>query len=119
MSIIRDEALLKTVLEFRAARDWNKFHTLRTLSMALTVEAAELAEITQWTPDADLAQRLEEVRGKVEEEIADICILLTYLTYDLDIDVDDIVKKKLLVNGMKYPVDQFKGSFRKYNEKLS
>jgi NTP pyrophosphatase (non-canonical NTP hydrolase) len=116
MSIIESPELKKAVLEFRSVRDWDRFHTLRTLSVALAVEAAELAEITQWTPDSELAQRSVEMRDKIEEEIADICILLTYFVNDLGIDIDDAVKKKLVANGAKYPVDRFKGSFRKYNE---
>jgi NTP pyrophosphatase (non-canonical NTP hydrolase) len=116
MSILSDPQLRQAVLDFRTARDWEQFHTLRTLSTALAVEAAELAEITQWTPDADLERRATEARVKIEEEVADLCILLTYLTNDLNIDVDDVVRRKLQANGVKYPVDRFKGSSRKYNE---
>jgi NTP pyrophosphatase (non-canonical NTP hydrolase) len=116
MSILSDKCLKQAVLDFRTVREWGQFHTLRTLSTALAVEAAELAEVTQWTPDADLERRAIEARSKIEEEVADLCILLTYLTHDLDIDVDDIVRRKLQVNGAKYPVEQFKGSSRKYNE---
>lgn len=116
MSILSDQQLKQAVLDFRAARNWEQFDTLRTLSTSLAVEAAELAEITQWTPDADLKRRAIEARDKIEEEVADLCILLTYLTHDLEIDVDDIVRRKLQANGAKYPVEQFKGSSRKYNE---
>lgn len=116
MSILNDSSLWQAVLDFRSARDWEQFHTLRTLSTALAVEAAELAEITQWTPDSDLPKRSVEARDKIEEEVADLCILLTYLVHDLAIDVDDVVRRKLASNGAKYPVDRFKGSSRKYNE---
>ena len=116
MSIIDNPEVKKAVLDFRSVRDWTQFHTLRTLSVALAVEAAELAEITQWTPDSELAQRSVEMRDKIEEEIADICILLTYFVHDVGIDIDGVVKRKLIANGVKYPVDRFKGSYRKYNE---
>lgn len=116
MSILKDPLLRRSVLDFRSARDWEQFHTLRTLSAALVVEAAELAEITQWTPDSDLVTRSVEARCKIEEEVADLCILLTYLVHDLAIDVDEVVRRKLQANGVKYPIEQFKGSSRKYNE---
>ena len=116
MSILSDAHLTQAVLDFRSARDWEQFHTLRTLSTALAVEASELAEITQWTSDVDLPQRSIEARAKVEEEVADICILLTYLVHDLDIDVDDVVRRKLASNGAKYPIERFKGTSRKYDE---
>ncbi|SRR5579885_873863 len=116
MSILNDVDLKRAVLEFRSARDWKRFHTLRTLSTALVVEAAELAEITQWVPDAELAQRSIEARDKIEEEVADLCILLTYLVHDLNINVENIVRRKLAANSAKYPIDRFKGSFHKYDE---
>lgn len=116
MSILSDKVLEQAVLDFRSARDWEQFHTLRTLSTALAVEAAELSEITQWTADADLEKRSIEARSRVEEEVADLCILLTYLVHDMHIDVNDVVRRKLAANGAKYPVDRFKGTSRKYDE---
>jgi len=115
MGILSRE-LERAVLDFRTARDWKQFHTLRTLSTALAVEAAELAEITQWTADVDLEKRAAEARPRIEEEVADLCILLTYLVHDLHIDVDDIVRRKLAANDAKYPVERFKGTSRKYDE---
>jgi NTP pyrophosphatase (non-canonical NTP hydrolase) len=113
---ILSEELEQAVLDFRAARDWKQFHTLRTLSTALAVEAAELSEITQWTPDIKLGKRAIEARPRIEEEVADLCILLTYLVHDLKIDVNDVVRRKLLANDAKYPVNRFKGTSRKYDE---
>lgn len=116
MSIIIDSELEQALLDFRANRDWEQFHTLRTLSTSLVVEAGELAELTQWTPDADLQCRAAEVRSRLEDEVADILILLTYLIHDQCIDVPQVVRNKLKKNDQKYPVEQFKGTSRKYNE---
>lgn len=116
MSIVIDEELTRKILDFRHARDWEQFHSLRTLSTSLMVEAGELAELTQWTADTELADRAEEVRGRIEEEVADLLILLSYLVHDQAIDVDQAVRRKLRVNGGKYPVSRFRGTSRKYNE---
>lgn len=116
MSLLGDEALTQAILDFRKARDWEQFHTLRTLSTAIAIEASELSEITLWTSDADLGNRAVEARVKVEEEVADLCILLTYLVSDMDLDVSSVVRRKLADNAAKYPIDRFKGSSRKYNE---
>ncbi|HDL20037.1 MAG TPA: nucleotide pyrophosphohydrolase, partial [Nitrospirae bacterium] len=51
-----------------------------------------------------------------EEEIADIIIYLTYLCNDLDIDLQEIVSRKLEINRKKYPSEKVKGSARKYTE---
>lgn len=56
---------------FAAERDWEPFHTPKTLAMALTVEAAELLEHFQWlTPEASI-QLAPEARAGVREELAD------------------------------------------------
>lgn len=115
MNILNND-LNEAVLDFRSDRDWAQFHTLRTLSTAIAVEAAELSEITQWTSDAHLVQRSIDARDKIEEEVADLCILLSYLVHDLNIDVNDVVRRKLAINAAKYPIDLFSGSSRKYNE---
>ena len=49
------EALTVTLREFRDARDWKQFHTLRNLITSLNLEAAELLELTQWKSDTEVA----------------------------------------------------------------
>jgi NTP pyrophosphatase (non-canonical NTP hydrolase) len=116
MSIVIDQQLTQEILDFRTARDWEQFHTLRTLSSSLVIEAAELAELTRWTPDVALEHRTGEIRERLQEEVSDLLILMTYLVHDQGIDVASAIRQKLQLNGRKYPVDKFKGSSRKYNE---
>ena len=79
------EALIEELLAFRRERDWEQFHNLRTLSTSIVLEAAELAEITQWAKDSELGEVMEEKRRRIEEEVADIAILLSYLLHDAGI----------------------------------
>ena len=44
--------LVKTLLEFRRARDWEQFHTIRNVATALSVEACGLLEHFVWSSDA-------------------------------------------------------------------
>jgi len=106
------------LLGFRAERDWGQFHNLRTLSTSIVLEAAELAEITQWTQDAQLATTTEARRAEIEEEVADLAILLTYLVSDLALDLDRCVERKLAKNAEKYPVEKSRGNASKYTELL-
>lgn len=108
--------LRQRLLEFRNERDWGQFHNLRTLSTSIVLEAAELAEHTQWARDADLEEVVNRRKPRIEQEIADIVILLTYLVTDLDIDVEKAVAEKLQLNAQKYPVERARGSSRKYDE---
>jgi NTP pyrophosphatase (non-canonical NTP hydrolase) len=108
--------LVNALLEFRLARDWEQFHTVRNVATALSVEAAELLEHFIWSNDDQAPQILEEHRQAIEAEVADIAILLTYLTHDLSIDLQAVVSKKLVVNERKYPLEKSYGSNKKYTD---
>jgi NTP pyrophosphatase (non-canonical NTP hydrolase) len=108
--------LKQALLDFRAEREWEQFHSLRTLSTSILVEAAELAELTQWARDFELDQIAKQRRPQIEHEIADIVILVTYLVHDLGIDIEKAVAEKVAFNAERYPVDKAKGSAKKYDQ---
>jgi len=109
---LRDE-----LLAFRKASDWEHppYGGLRTLSTSIALEAAELMEHTQWATDADLPAIAAQRREAIEEEIADVAILLTYLAHDLNVDVEEAVRRKLVKNAEKYPVEKARGVATKYD----
>ncbi len=115
MAII-DQELLQELLQFRRDRDWEKFHTPRNVASALVVEAAELLECFQWASDSELHDLVARERGAIEDEIADIAILLSYLCADLNVDVDFVVRRKLGKNAAKYPTELARGSAKKYDK---
>ena len=109
--------VLAAVLEFRRKRDWEQFHKTKELAAAMTVEASELLEIFQWKSHDEVARLLESPsRERVEDEIADVVILLSYLCHDLSLDVNAAVLAKLKKNEVKYPVEKSYGNARKYDE---
>lgn len=110
-----NSALVEKLLAFRAERDWEQFHNLRTLSTSIVLEAAELAEITQWTKDDEIEDVIAERRQEIEQEVADLSILLSYLANDLGIDIEQAVARKLELNARRYPVGKAKGTARKYD----
>lgn len=107
--------LLEKLLAFRVERDWEQFHNLRTLSTSIALEAAELAEFTQWARDAEIVEIARERHIEIAREIADIAILLSYLANDLDIDLETAVSEKLEFNRQRYPVAKAKGTAKKYD----
>lgn len=107
--------LLEALLKFRREREWERFHTPKNLSAAIVVEAAELLECFQWTADSDLEKLITEERQAIEQEVADITILLSYLCNDLGIDLDEVVQRKLELNRSKYPVELARGTAKKYD----
>lgn len=100
---------------FAQARDWEQFHSPKNLSMALGVEVAELMEHFQWLTEAQSATLAPEVLAAVREEIADIQLYLVLLADRLDIDIPCAVADKMVKNEQKYPVEQARGSARKYS----
>jgi len=111
-------ALQRAVVEFRDARDWKQFHSLKNLLLGLTIEASELAECALWKSDGELAALASDVRFREEvgEEIADVFIFLLYLCHDLELDLAEVTSRKIAVNGERYPVSAAYGSARKYSE---
>lgn len=107
--------LLEELLAFRDERDWKQFHNLRTLSTSIVLEAAELAEFTQWAKDEEIDGIAQARHDEIKHEIADIAILLSYLAYDLGIDIEKAVAAKLELNAQRYPVEKAKGTARKYD----
>ncbi len=107
--------LLEALIAFRRERNWEQFHTVRNLSSALCVEAAELLDLFRWARDSEITAIAEKQRSEIENEVADVAILLSYLCNDLNISIEDVVGKKLQINREKYPVSSAKGTSTKYD----
>ena len=45
------DELTAQLIEFRDARDWRQFHSLKDLILSLSLEASELLELSQWQPE--------------------------------------------------------------------
>jgi NTP pyrophosphatase (non-canonical NTP hydrolase) len=113
-------ATLEALLEFRRERDWEQFHNFRSQAISISLEAAELLEHVQWTPDNELRAAVFEPDGQVKEavaqEVADIAMYLSLLAHDLGLDLDAAVQKKLALNRERYPVDKAHGKSTKYTK---
>lgn len=109
------EDLRLAILEFVRARDWERFHSPKNLSMALMIEAAELAEHFQWLDGEESADLDAGVREEVAEELADVLVYLVRLSDRLDIDLLQAASRKMRINDEKYPAEQVRGSARKYD----
>jgi len=107
--------ILDELLEFRHERDWEKFHTAKNLSASISIEAAELQEHFQWARDSDVNDIINRDKASIENEVADIVILLSYFCHDMDIDISNAVKRKLDMNRKKYPIEKSRGVSTKYD----
>ena len=108
---------IKTRLQaFAKDRDWDQFHSPKNLSMALSVEVAELVEYFQWLTEAQSRQIDDKTLAEVADEIADIQVYLIRLADKLGVDILATVNEKIKKNEAKYPVAKVKGSSKKYTE---
>ena len=96
-------------MKFKDERDWEQFHSAKDLALAINLEAGELLEQFLWKK-AEGADK-----HKVEEELADIISFTMLLANKYNLDVKNFVMDKI-VNPIKYPVDQAKGSAKKYDQ---
>lgn len=72
---MRQETIDK-VLKFRDDRDWKQFHNPKDLAISISLEAAELLEVFQWSAEDIVC---EEKLDKIKEELANVvnyCILM-------------------------------------------
>ena len=110
--------LKEKVTKFRDERNWLKFHNPKDLSIALSIEAAELQELFLWKDEQSSKRVRKDTKRmeRIEEEMADIGIYLLSLADVLDVDLSEALIRKLAQNALKYPIVKSKGSSKKYNE---
>lgn len=102
----------KQILEFRDNRNWKQFHNPKDLAISISLEAAELLETFQWSgSDTVVKENLEEMK----EELADILIYSFLMADVIGVDVEQIMKDKIIKNNQKYPVDKAFGNKKKYS----
>ena len=73
------------VLKFRDDRNWKQFHNPKDLAISISLEAAELLEVFQWSAEDVACVRKVD---KIKEELADVlnyCILMADVC-GLDLD---------------------------------
>ena len=109
-------ALQRAAAAFNSARDWRQFHSPKNLAMALTIEAAELAEPFRWDSDDASWKRARSPEGRahLQNEMADVLLLLLSLAEYNEIDLARAVREKLAVNGERYPEERARGRADKY-----
>ncbi len=104
---------LASILKFRDEREWKQFHLPKNLAISLSLEAAEVLELFQWTKNNRLPAGKEK---DLEGELADVYYWLLLLAHEFNIDLDRALAHKMVENGRKYPVHKAKGKATKYSD---
>ena len=101
------------ILKFRDDRNWKQFHNPKDLAISISLEAAELLAVFQWS-GADLECR--DKLDKIKEELADVVNYAVLMADACGLDLDEIVREKVRRNEEKYPVEKAFGNKAKYTE---
>ena len=108
------EELTERIVAFRDERDWKQYHSPRNLAVSISIEAAELLELFQWSSDESVESDVQARRTDLERELADILIYCLLLAHDTGVDPAQAIRAKLAENDAKYPADRARGSRVKY-----
>ena len=108
--------LKQKVRAFCEERDWDQFHDIKELSLALSIEASELLEHFRWLKDKEINEKFNKKREEIEDELADILFFTTRIAQLHNIDLTEVFERKLEKNNKKYPVSKSKGSNKKYTD---
>lgn len=104
---------INKILQFRDERNWNQFHNPKDLAISISLEAAELLEVFQWSAeDVNCTEKMDKIR----EELADVINYCVLMADACGLNLDEIVLAKIKSNNEKYPVELAKGSKEKYNQ---
>lgn len=101
MDVTTTKQLVDEVVAFRDEREWGVFHTRERLAQGISIEAAELLERFQWGKPSEAAG--------VCDELADVLIYALTMCREMGVTPESIVRRKIAMNAMKYPVDQWRG----------
>jgi NTP pyrophosphatase (non-canonical NTP hydrolase) len=104
--------LRQRVAAFVHERDWEKYHNPKDLAIAMNVEAAELLELFQWRPTADVDLHDPDFREALEDELADVFVYCLSLATAIGCDLSDVTIRKLAKNERKYPAEEWRGRAR-------
>lgn len=88
-------------------RDWQQFHTPENLAKSISIEAAELLELFQWSEPSDVEE--------IKDELADVLTYCILLADKYDLEIETLVLEKLEKTKAKYPIDKSFGRSEKYD----
>src|SRR4051794_19826814 len=94
--------------EFTEARDWGRFHDVKSLTLALAGEVGEVAELLQWLPAASEVTTDDGLRQRLGQELADVLLYLLRLADVAGVDLGVEAVAKLELNEDRFPVSDYR-----------
>ena len=98
----------RAIIKFTKDRNWDQFHSPENLAKSIAIESGELLECFQWGADFNKEDVCDELA-----DVANYCILLAD---KLNVNLEEIILKKIEKNAIKYPIEKSKGKSDKYTK---
>ena len=107
--------LQSEINQFAKERDWEKFHSVKNLILALVGETGELAAVVQWLEKVDREFLIAnpKIRQDFADELADVFIYLLRISDITGIDLIYSAEEKMQKNRERYTVEKSKGNSEK------
>ena len=96
------DELTRRLHAIRDHNDWRRFHSPKNLTMAASVEMAELVEIFQWLGEDESRALAPQQLAHAGEESGDVVLYLLLLCSELGLDLDAVVRAKLADTERRY-----------------
>jgi dCTP diphosphatase len=97
--------------QFVEDREWQQFHDPKNLAMLVASEAGELAAELRWVrnDESDAFVHDTDRRLRLANEIADVAIAVLLFCQRTELDLIDVIERKLELNAHAYPIAESKG----------
>lgn len=118
MNDVTVKCLTDKVQKFCEDRDWDQFHNPKDLAIGISTEANELLDIFRFKSEEEMKAIIKDDKKKerVEDELADTLFFILRFAQMNQIDLGNILERKITKNNKKYPVEKIKGKNLKYTE---
>lgn len=100
--------LTRRMRAFTDARDWGRFHDLKSLTLALVGEVGEVAELVQWLPAEQASAADDGLRERLGDELADVLLYLVRLADVAKVDLAAAASAKLKRNEVRFPAEPYR-----------
>jgi NTP pyrophosphatase (non-canonical NTP hydrolase) len=108
--------IIEQIIKIRNDRNWKQFHNPKDLALSLVLEAGEVMEHFQWKDKEEVEKYIIDNKDEIGEEIADVLYWVLLMSHDLNINILEVLQKKLKKIEDKYPIEKSKGNHTKYNK---
>jgi len=106
----------KRVSEFKASRDWHKFHQPKDLLLGMVEEIGEFRNIIKWEQDLNEIKNIlvyecdNKRRENVENFFGDMLWYLASLAEYCEIDLEKAMFEQIKELESRFPIDKVKGT---------